>query len=120
MTPHAVPDAWPLLLSREQLCAYLGGMDERTLVKILPVQPLDIGANLLRYHRPQIDAWVNTLGPRLPKTKSEHNHKGRTDTETNTPAPEPDTIVDMEESRAASLRRVQERMKAGSKCRKTG
>lgn len=62
-----IPQAWPLLLTREQLCAYLGGLSWGTLSKILPVAPLDLGANVLRYSRPQIDTWAASLPPRLPK-----------------------------------------------------
>lgn len=62
-----IPPAWPLLLTREQLCAYLGGLSWGTLSKVLPVAPLDLGANVLRYSRPQIDAWAAGLPPRLPK-----------------------------------------------------
>jgi len=57
--------AWPLLLTLDQLCDYLGGMDERTLAKICPVRPVDLGANLLRYNRQQIDQWAEGLPPRL-------------------------------------------------------
>ena len=59
-----VPDAWPILLTREQLCAYLGGLSDVTLRKVCPVPAVDLGANVLRYHRAQIDAWVDSLGPR--------------------------------------------------------
>lgn len=63
--PHRIPEAWPLMLSRDQLRAYLGGMAEDTLLSICPVAPLDIGVNLVRYFRPAIDAWAATLGPRI-------------------------------------------------------
>lgn len=66
-TPHAVPEAWPQLLSREQLCAYLGGLSWDTIKKVLPVAPLDLGANVYRYARPEVDAWIARLPPRLPK-----------------------------------------------------
>ena len=64
-TSPGIPEAWPLLLTREQLRAYLGGMSEPTLAKICPVRPVDLGAQLLRYNRLHIDAWVATLPPRL-------------------------------------------------------
>ena len=59
----SIPSAWPLLLNKEQLCAYLG-VCQRTLTKICPVSPLDLGANVVRYDRRQIDAWVERLPPR--------------------------------------------------------
>jgi len=62
--PKHVPEAWPLLLSKEQLCAYIG-VSTATLTRICPVRPLDLGANVVRYSRPQIEDWVATLPPRL-------------------------------------------------------
>lgn len=58
--PRHVPEAWPLLMSREQLCAYVG-VGAVTLAKVCPVRPVDLGANLVRYNRLQIDAWVASL-----------------------------------------------------------
>lgn len=57
----SIPDAWPALLTREQLCAYLGGMADPTVRKICPVAAVDLGANVLRYRRSEIDAWLGTL-----------------------------------------------------------
>lgn len=62
--PRHVPETWPTLLSRDQLCAYLG-VSADTITRICPVRPLDLGANLVRYSRGQIDEWVATLPPRL-------------------------------------------------------
>jgi hypothetical protein len=58
-----IPDAWPLLLSREQVCAYLG-ISPDTFSKVCPVPPVDMGAQVVRYHRWQIEAWANALPPR--------------------------------------------------------
>lgn len=69
--------AWPLLLSRDQLCAYLGGLSWPTLAKVLPVAPLDLGANVLRYSRPEIDAWAASLPPRLPKALQGDGHESQ-------------------------------------------
>ena len=67
-TAHAanagVPDAWPALLTREQLCAYLGGMSDPTVRKICPVAAVDLGANVLRYRRSEIDEWLGRLRAR--------------------------------------------------------
>lgn len=60
-----VPQAWPALLTIEQLRVYLGGMSEPTLRKICPVPPIALGAQLVRYNRTHIDAWIATLPPRL-------------------------------------------------------
>jgi predicted DNA-binding transcriptional regulator AlpA len=62
--PRHVPETWPTLLSRDQLCAYIG-VSVDTITRICPVRPLDLGANLVRYSRRQIDDWVATLPPRL-------------------------------------------------------
>lgn len=62
--PRHVPEAWPALLSREQLCSYIG-VSPTTLTRVCPVRPLDLGANLVRYSRAQIDEWVATIPPRL-------------------------------------------------------
>ncbi len=60
-----VPQAWPRLLTREQLCAYLGGVSESTVVRICTVPPIQLGVSLLRYDRQAIDAWIDSLPPRL-------------------------------------------------------
>lgn len=60
-----VPPAWPRLLNRDQLRAYLGGMAEATLVRICPVPPIQLGVSLVRYDRVEVDAWLDTLPPRF-------------------------------------------------------
>lgn len=65
MTQAGIPEAWPALMSREQLCAYLGGICDATLRKVCPVPPVDLGANVLRYRRVEVDAWVNARPHRL-------------------------------------------------------
>lgn len=70
-TAPGIPEAWPILLTREQLCAYLGGLSDATVRKICPVPAVDLGANVLRYHRAAIDAWVDSLGPRGLKLTAE-------------------------------------------------
>ena len=62
--PRHVPETWPALLSRDQLCAYIG-VSADTLTRICPVRPLDLGASVVRWSRLQIDEWVATLPPRL-------------------------------------------------------
>ena len=111
---HEVPQAWPLLLTREQLCAYLGGLSWGTLTKILPVAPLDLGANVLRYSRPQVDAWAATLPPRLPKALRQEAASVQGDQTTiaeaapSDPADEPETraavAVERARQRAMGLR----------------
>lgn len=51
---------WPLLLSRAQLCEYLGA-SWGTLKNVLTVRPIDMGANIVRYNRDQIDSWAASL-----------------------------------------------------------
>lgn len=70
MTTPGIPESWPLLLTKDQLCAYLGGLSWDTVRKIMPVAPLELGANVLRYRRPDVDAWVARCpqkAPRLPE-----------------------------------------------------
>lgn len=59
-----IPDAWPGLLDREQLCAYVG-LGDQTLMRILPVRPVDLGIGVVRWSRVQIDQWIAGLPPRL-------------------------------------------------------
>lgn len=61
----AIPEAWPLLMSRDQVCAYLG-MSADTLKQVLPVPALALGAKLLRWRRTDIDEWAAGLPARLP------------------------------------------------------
>ena len=51
---------WPLMLSRSQLCVYLGA-SWPTLKNVLTVRPVDMGANIVRYNREQIDQWAASL-----------------------------------------------------------
>lgn len=59
-----IPDAWPALMTREQACAYLG-VGLATFSKICPVCPLDLGANVLRWPKAGLDAWIAKVPPRL-------------------------------------------------------
>lgn len=54
---------WPAMLSRDQLCDYLG-VSWSTLKSILTVPPVDLGAKVIRYRRDQIDEWVKSRPPR--------------------------------------------------------
>jgi hypothetical protein len=64
VTDSGVPEAWPALLSREQLRAYLGGICDDTLRKVCPVAAVDLGANVLRYRKGDVDAWLAGLKAR--------------------------------------------------------
>lgn len=55
--------AWPLLLTREQVCAYLG-VSPVTFRKVCPVPAVALGAAVTRWNRNQIDEWVNSLPPK--------------------------------------------------------
>jgi hypothetical protein len=61
-----IPDAWPILLGREQLSAFLA-ISPDTVARICPVAPVDLGVRLLRWRRADIEAWVSgmPLRPRL-------------------------------------------------------
>ena len=60
--PTAI-QGWPLLLTREQLCDYLQ-VSWSSLSKRCPVAPLELGVNVVRYSRLQIDDWIASLPPR--------------------------------------------------------
>ena len=105
--PRYVPQAWPALLSKDQLCAYIG-ISEGTIVKVCPVRPLDLGANVVRYSREQVDAWVATLPPRLIRRNLPPHEVERQD------APVAEPANDAAEDRTASaLDRVRARAAKG-------
>lgn len=108
--PRHVPETWPTLLSRDQLCAYIG-VSADTLTRICPVRPLDLGASVVRWSRLQIDDWVPTLPPRLMVA-----HQPSGDTDHVEPA---NSLDEVAETRAeAALDRVRARA-GGSKWHKT-
>lgn len=74
---QAVPEAWPALLNREQLCAYVC-MPWSTISKVCPVAPVDLGLNVRRYSRQKIDDWVSNLPPRQEAFKSRNREGGST------------------------------------------
>ena len=71
MMADEIPEAWPFLLTREQACAFLGGISEGTFLKVCPVPPIDLGANVVRYRRGELEAWVAALSHRLPRSRPE-------------------------------------------------
>ena len=105
---HPIPEAWPLLLTRDQLRAYLGGMAAETLFKVCPIPPVDLGANILRYSRLQIDAWVATLTPRAPRLLQDNEPRGQ-----DAALEQPEPVDDAETRRQASLAAVGRRMREG-------
>lgn len=112
--PRHVPENWPALLSRDQLCAYVG-VAATTITKVCPVRPLDMGANVVRYSRVQIDEWVATLPPRLMVAEKQTGDDGGNTDAAVSAAAEPSVA----ESRVeAALDRVRARA-GGSKWRKT-
>ena len=64
--PSVSPASWPLLLTKEQLSAYLA-LSWSTISKICTVAPVDVGASVIRYNRLQIDEWVASLPPKAIK-----------------------------------------------------
>ena len=69
--PVSLP-GWPLMLTRAELCQYLG-VSWSTLKRVLTVAPVDMGANVIRYSRDQIDAWVASrpaLGRARPRARA--------------------------------------------------
>lgn len=61
--PAAIQGWPPLLMTREQLCDYLQ-MSWSSVSKRCPVAPLDVGVNVVRYSRLQIEDWIASLPPR--------------------------------------------------------
>lgn len=61
--PAAIQVWPPLLMTREQLCDYLQ-MSWSSVSKSCPVAPLDVGVNVVRYSRLQIEDWIASLPPR--------------------------------------------------------
>lgn len=59
-----IPEAWPALLTREQVCAYLG-MSPESFATACAVAPVVLGVKLLRWRRADIDDWVAGLPSRL-------------------------------------------------------
>lgn len=112
--PRHIPEAWPALLSEDQLRAYVGGISKETLVKICPVPPVDLGANLLRYQRDAVDRWVAGLALKTSGLRKEPPGPKNDDT----PAPGDDE--DGQDRIAAALDRVRARSRRSAPCRKTG
>lgn len=107
---HHIPPAWPLLLTREQLCAYLGDLSWETVKKVLTVAPVDLGANVLRYRRPEIDAWVDSRPARGERVLPVEGSTGQG--EANDAVEAPPTFG--EDRKVASLDRVRLRAQKGS------
>jgi len=66
----SIPQAWPALLTREQVCAYVG-MSADSFANACPVAPVILGVRLLRWRRSDIDAWVEGLPNRLMRGASD-------------------------------------------------
>ena len=62
--PVLVRPDWPAMLTRAELCDYLG-LSWSTLKHVLTVPPVDLGGSMIRYRRDQIDEWVKSRPPRL-------------------------------------------------------
>jgi hypothetical protein len=101
--PVQVFGAWPLMMTREQVCAYLN-ISPEMFAKACPVPPIDWGGSGLRWNREHIDAWVASCPPRLTSVQR------KADTAAVLPF-SPDTPEEMasEERRADSLDRVRKR-----------
>lgn len=78
-------------------------MSWSTITKVCPVAPVDVGANLIRYSRAQIDEWVSTLPARGA------NERLRVVLRTETP-----NDVASADRRLAALRRVVARVRRAS------
>lgn len=108
-----IPEAWPRLLSRDQLCAYVG-LGWATLSRVLTVSPRDLGANVLLYDRLEVDGWVDSLPARLPKPVSRPQDAAAD------PLPEPPPIEDLRPAAESAIERARARAAKGrTRWRKT-
>lgn len=105
---------WPAMLNRTELCEYTG-VSWRTLKNVLTVRPVDMGANVVRYSRVQVDEWVASLPPRLLSTKKQNDGA---DEDAGTHAEDTEGGPVLESRVEAALDRVRARA-GGSKWRKT-
>jgi hypothetical protein len=94
---------WPALLSRELLCEYLG-IGASSLAKVCPVQPLDLGLRMVRYHRPQIDAWLETFPHSMLRNVANENGEVANDA--------PDASIPSHDRLSESLSRVRKRARS--------
>jgi hypothetical protein len=94
---------WPALLSLEQFCEYLD-ICPTTFYKVCPLQPLDLGANVLRWSRKQADVWIASLPPRLLKAQLANRNMTQSPPVASSMVIEDD--VAREERRAEALRRI--------------
>ncbi|MNE23374.1 hypothetical protein D3C80_1166260 [compost metagenome] len=109
--PRHIPDAWPALMSEDQLLAYFGGMSKETLLKVCPVPPVDLGANLLRYQREAVDVWVASLPLRASGLRKEPRRV----------QVDPPVTAEAANDRATSaLERARARSRRTASCRKAG
>jgi len=95
--PNAL--GWPLLLNREELCRYLG-MSWSTISKVCPIAPVELGANVARYSRTQIDDWVSSCPARRTKLGVAAN-----------PTTAEDSVDDAHKRRVAAIDRALARTK---------
>lgn len=99
---HRMVGEWPALLSSEQLCDYLD-ISLSTLPKVCPVQPVDLGVNVLRWRRAEIDRWLASLLPRSLSSRSRHGDKSSVPALLEvTPGPEERRAAVLERARKAA------------------
>lgn len=91
-----IPEAWPVLLSKTQLAAYLG-ISSATIARICPVPPLLMSARVLRWRRTDVDLWIGGL-PARPRLTNQSND-----------APVPLHKIAGEDRRSAAIDRVRDR-----------
>lgn len=100
-----IPEARPALLTREQVCAYVG-MSADSMSRVCPVAPVDMGVKLLRWRRKDIDASVEGLPSRLLRG-------GRATTEIDEASPQPFKLAGEERRNGALARASQRALKRG-------
>ena len=95
-------------MSREVACAYLT-LSNDTFRRICPVPALDLGVNLLRWRRDDLDAWASGLPLRL--------LRGQAECQINA-APTPPVHLAADERRVSAVERAKQRSRT-SPARKT-
>lgn len=88
MTRPAIPEAWPALLTQEQAAVYCG-VSADSFRRVCTIAPRDMGLNVLRWSRSQLDAWIAGLPPRLQRAQAD----------------EQDAPAEIEPARAAAVER---------------
>lgn len=85
-------------------------MSEGTLVRVCPVSPIQLGVSLVRYDRREIDAWLDTLPPRLLQLVNTREEAGSATGEEDPPIQESRTQTAVERARLRASKASRRRL----------